>query len=497
MKGLHKICRLLFPIVLFSFCLNAWSQSSAYPDIEPLFVANEAATYTADELFQTALLYSECQPNSENWNRCINLFEKIKAQIITPQTMALSEEERGKTILKLLYEVCLSRYSALQTKVDVAIQTGEYNCVSSAILYMALAKAAGLQIKGQKTSEHAFCSVYIPVEKSGQSKKIDVETTNPYGFNPGSKEAVMHENEIKGYYIVPKTYYSNRKEVTDSLFAGLIAGNLCSYYLDHDDYNSAVPLGAARYLAVSNQKNSATQDVRKEFDILAANYVNIIPESAAAFLDTVKWFCSFIDRWGITTFLQTNMDNAINNFLVLTYEEQDFDLAYDGWLQSKKYVSANKIQSYEEMLVDTLVISTVEALPPEEQLSYITKLLEEDPAAAQNQLLTSTAARNRLGLHLENVWLGILNNYINNREYKTGYEVSSQALEQLPKSSKIKTMQKNFYNNCIAIIHNEFAGLANSGKYSEAKEVLEQGLAVYPEDKTLKNDMSLLLKRMQ
>ena len=53
-------------------------------------------------------------------------------------------------------------------------------------------------------------------------------------------------------------------------------------------------------------------------------------------------------------------------------------------------------------------------------------------------------------------------------------------------------MQKSFYDNCIAIIHNNFAKQANAGYLDDARRVLEAGMQVFPDDKTLKADMVTL-----
>ena len=422
-------------------------EKSEYPSIEPIFIPQEflkiekiPTKLSPEEFVQISLLYSECVPGSNTYDQCLGKFYKLREAVTDSQIIALSEQERGRQILKIIYENVLTHYEANQTRLDVALQTGSYNCVSSALIYMAVAKAAGLDVRGQKTPNHAFCSVYIG------GKKIDVETTNPYGFNPGSKESIEKENEIKGYYIVPKTYYSNRQEVSDVLFAGLVAGNICSDCVEKNNYKKAVPLGAARYLAVKDEKTKAAAEVRKDFDVLAANFVNILPENANAFIPKLEWYCSFVNRWGMTDFLQNNMDNAVNNLLVLCYDEKNYKLADEGWNKFKDFVSVRRLSAMEEMLVDIFIAS--------------------------------------------------LNNLMNSHKYNEGYETATHALSQIPDSTKIKSMQKSFYNNCIATIHNNFAEAANARNYEKARRILNDGLNEFPNDKTLNKDYSDLKKVM-
>ena len=485
---------LVISIFLF-ICAFCFSQK-IHPSIEPVFLpedvlvnANRAGwLLSADEVFRLALLCSECPLDSEAGEKCLLIFEKIKAEVSSDDFMQLELEDRGRAVLKLLYQDYLKTYNFNQTRIDVALQTGVYNCVSSALLYMAVAKAAGLEVRGQKTSEHAFCTVYIPSgtgSKTNQYKKIDVETTNPYGFNPGSKETIENEDKIQGYYVVPKKYYSNRQEVSDSLFAGLIAGNICAACIEQDDYEKAIPLGAARYEFVKSEKTKSASQVRNDFDVLASNYLNTEVESAQVFQSYVEWFTDFINRWGMTDYLQKNMDTALYNLLVLCLQQKDFPLAEASFNKFKPYITQKQAATSQEILADIFFDSGLEGFPAEEQIELINQTL----SLPQNQ---DEAFQKRAQLYLENAWLMILNNCMNIRDYETGFQKSEEALQYLPKSSKIKKMQKAFYDNCIAIIHNNFAEQANAQHFDQARQILEAGLQIFPDDKTLKNDLNLL-----
>lgn len=494
-----KCLKTIFFVCLISLFWNAFvfAQASVqvkHPSIEPAFLPDEILTapdnpnLSADEVFKLSILFSGCGLDSSEALRCLNQFEDIKAAVTSPSFMDLSLEERGRAVLKLLYEDYLSAYNLNQTRTDVALQTGIYNCVSSALLYMAAAKAAGLDVRGQKTTEHAFCSIYVPGSKSGQLRKIDVETTNPYGFNPGSREEIENEDKIKGYYVVPKKYYANRQEVSDKAFAGLIAGNICSYSIEQDDYKKAVPLGAARYELVRREKTSATTQIRRDFDVLAANYVNTDVGDALAFEEYVNWYTSFIDRWGMTDFLQKAMDTALYNLLVLCFQEKDYQQAAQSFEKYKSYVTAKQIATCQELLADTFFSSTLEDLSAQEQIDLINATLARPENAHE-------AFQKRGQLYLENAWLAILNGCMDYKTYEEGLRRASEALVSLPQSSKIKKMQKAFYDNGIAIIHNNFAKLANAGDYEGARSILDEGLQKFPEDKTLKSDLVLLNKR--
>lgn len=500
-----RVVRLFLTCLIFSFCCNFFAQEQLdeqlfeqqyeHPSIEPLFLPEDVLAVTeeqdsalsVDEVFRLALLFSECSLESEEGQACLSTFEKIKTEVSGESFMQLELEDRGRAVLKLLYRDYLTTYSFNQTRIDEALQTGVYNCVSSALLYLVAAKAAGLEVRGQKTSEHAFCTVYIPNGsggKSNQYKKIDVETTNPYGFNPGSKETIENEDKIQGYYTVPKKYYSNRQEVSDAVFAGLIAGNICAAYIEQNDYEKAIPLGAARYEFVKTEQSKPATQVRRDFDILASNYVNIEVENSQIFSGYIDWFISFIDRWGMTDYLQKNMDNSFNNLMVYCFEEKNYETAVESYEKSKPYLTQNQINKTPDILTDILVSSKIDGQPAEAQIEAIETIFTEG--------LLEPEQEKRALVYLENAWLSILNDCMTGRIYGTGYQKSCDALERLPDSTKIKKMQKSFYDNCIAIIHNNFAEQANARRFTEARKVLEAGMLVFPDDKTLNADLATL-----
>ena len=125
------------------------------------------------------------------------------------QTADLSDpKERAESILTYLHESVFSRYQELQTRIDTLIETGSYNCVSSAVVYTMFATAAGLRSSAVRTPDHAFCTVRIGDDV------FDVETTSPYGFDPGSKkEFADHFGKVTGYAYVPLTHYRERTAV--------------------------------------------------------------------------------------------------------------------------------------------------------------------------------------------------------------------------------------------------------------------------------------------
>ncbi len=89
-------------------------------------------------------------------------------------------------------------YRFHQTKLSTLIHKGEYNCISSAILYGIFAHHFGLHPEGVFIPSHAF--VQITDDKTG--KVVEVETTNANGYDQ------LHDKEY--YESTEQFWYTSR-----------------------------------------------------------------------------------------------------------------------------------------------------------------------------------------------------------------------------------------------------------------------------------------------
>lgn len=89
-----------------------------------------------------------------------------------------SSAGRAAGLLRWLHAGRLKTYRADATTLTDALGRGEYNCVSSALLYNLLAERIGLQVRAELLPTHARSLVKVG------SDWIVVETTTPQGFAP-------------------------------------------------------------------------------------------------------------------------------------------------------------------------------------------------------------------------------------------------------------------------------------------------------------------------
>ena len=126
--------------------------------------------------------------------------------------------EKGEKLLAWLHAKdgpLAKGYVAHQTDLSAVLDTGTFNCVSSAALYIALGKRLGLDLRAIEVPDHAFAILY------DGTNHADVETTTPSGFNPARDDAARAEFEKRtGFRYIPDSHRNQRREIGE---AGLVA----------------------------------------------------------------------------------------------------------------------------------------------------------------------------------------------------------------------------------------------------------------------------------
>jgi len=125
--------------------------------------------------------------------------------------------KKGELLLKWLHtRHHLRQYSSLQTDLHPILKDGQFNCVSSALLYNILGRRLGLDLKGIEVPDHAFSILY------DGSQHADVETTNKEGF-AATREALADFERQTGF--VYTTDHRDRREVDETGLLAMVAYN--------------------------------------------------------------------------------------------------------------------------------------------------------------------------------------------------------------------------------------------------------------------------------
>lgn len=487
----HFFCKekiFLFLVLFLSLSIALYSNDlDSLPSLEPAFILDFSESSSVNhslnpsEIIIAALKFSCCQENTAEWNNAIAVFEELCHHVSAKDFMSLPEEERAEAVLTLLYNSVLKKYSEKETSMQVALSEGIYNCVSASLLYMAVAKEAGIEVFGQKTTNHAFCTVLV------NGKSIDVETTNPYGFNPGTKKNT-HGQDDGSYTIVPKHYYSGRQQVSDRVFASLIAANINSLQIKKDDYIAAVPLAAARYVFVINEKSQAAQLVRQEFDVVCTNYVNELMQSNQEEL-ALQWAKNAVEKWEITPLWQSSIDSSVYNAIIRNLNTGNIDKAEEYFAFWKDNLSQKNKNTIEQHIFTATIDWKTQDMSPDEALAFLDEL-KNNPLASQSAIATKIRSTK------EYYWQQKIMPLADEKRYLEAAALAQEAIDDLGQSNSISRFKNQCLENHGILIHNQFATLANERKYTEAYALLEQGLKDLPNSRLLKSDMEKLKRMM-
>ena len=349
-----------------------------------------------------------------------------------------NELENAELIMKVMYDNVLSNYSRRQTKLSVMFKTGNYNCVSSSLLFLALAKDCGLDARIQETSVHAFITVYT---KDGQ--KFDVETTNPAGVNPGEKKMISQNSSgSKKYTIVPKTYYSNRVEISDRKAVTLPAKNICAELSDKNEFEKGIPLAASVYEFVTKEKAA----VRKDYDAICANfaaYANQNRQYEAA----LKLLRAVMGHYGKSDLLVRNYNDIAYNAVAESCNINDFKNA------------RNLLVSYNYYLTEKTTQEIIDMIFESEKLEEIQDLMH------QNKFLEAA-------------------------------KLADEALLRQSQNQQFKKAKSNSLYNHGVTVHNQVVPLLNNKEYKEALQILENALKDNPENQMIREDIKKIKSRM-
>ncbi|WP_295154588.1 hypothetical protein [uncultured Brachyspira sp.] len=175
--------------------------------------------------------------------------------------------EFGKKLLDWLYSSgTLKKYFETSTLFQDLIYKGEYNCLSSSILYSLLYREFGFKVTGVLTSSHSFCTVYT------DNKTVDVETTVSKGFDPGQKEIRSAGNSTIVTF-VPQGNYRDRNNVDIlTLIATLYPNSISLKKIEKDLEKQLIMAKKAYYLSPNTKIYN--DNLVNAYNRLALDYLN-------------------------------------------------------------------------------------------------------------------------------------------------------------------------------------------------------------------------------
>ena len=161
---------------------------------------------------------------------------------------------KGDRLLRWLHQGPMAKgYVAGQTDLHTVLDTGTFNCVSSAVLFNCLALRLGIDARAIEVPTHAFAIVY-----EGTLHR-DVETTTAEGYDPQRDPAVVARFEkATGFRYIQDIHRDQRREVEEAGLAAIIYYNHGVTLTQEKRYHEAL-LAYFRAMSLDAQFDSAVK----------------------------------------------------------------------------------------------------------------------------------------------------------------------------------------------------------------------------------------------
>lgn len=209
MKKISLFFIFIVPYLLFSFDDKIFNEITFIDQNVLKLINNSDENISYKDIFYYYCLVSDCLESYEKYKNWLSKLEleidkKLSEKFNFKNMESENKEKISEEILIALHNIVLKKYNPYSFKISDTIETNEYSCVSSTILYTIFLKKYNFSFAPIETDEHLFVKIFL------NNKSIDVETTSRYGYNVGSKKELYDiTGNLIGSIIIPKKEYSS------------------------------------------------------------------------------------------------------------------------------------------------------------------------------------------------------------------------------------------------------------------------------------------------
>ncbi|MDR2210105.1 MAG: hypothetical protein LBO65_01360 [Spirochaetaceae bacterium] len=398
--------------------------------------------------------------------------------------------DRAEYVLTFLHRRFLKSYSEYQTRVDEILVSGRYNCVSSAVLYMIFGTSLGLDMTGVVTKDHAFVTVNTGADP------VDVETTNPYGFDPGNRRE-FHDNfgKATGFVYVPARNYRDRAVINVPEMVSLILSNRISILERGNRYAEAVPLAINRAVllrgTVDSPAGEADQIRAQFFEDPRRDIMNRLLNFGSHLIKTGKeddalaWALYASPRFPSQEQWPDMIYAAANNKLVKLIRAgkiADARNTLDSLGPVKEKLGPGQNQSLEVVVLEAEAAVKINGIknPGEAAaaLAFLSRVWEQLPEQRREEMRTTAVLKEAERIGRSGDWAG-------------GMGWLTDAIGKYGSNGRFESALRTFRQNRVGELHNRFAALFNKGDYGGAREFIQGALSEFPGENRLLRDLAL------
>jgi len=472
----------------------AQSRTAAQPRLEPDPKALEyhrivsgKSTYSWTELSEISL-WASGDTALSNMQKISNAVSALNNSVDLPSSL----KERAEYILNYMHTNILKTYSLYQTRVDTIFTNGRFNCVSSAVLYTILCRSAGINTSGVMTREHAFVIVHI------DGHNIDVETTNRYGFDPGSRREFHDQfGQLTGFSYVPAQNYRDRQTINQIELISLIFINRITEHERANRFAEAVPVAIDRAVLLTGNKSSDNapestdtifENPQKSLTDKLLNYgVSLIKsnrEEAA-----LSWIAAASEKYADPARWQELILTAVNNRITRFIKEKKPAEARNFLENNRLHLTQENYSHLDALMTDAELLSRAQNIRTAAEGEAV---INDIDIAAKNKKLAERRAAEILTFAIQKT--AVILSSPPEKNWRAAVLFLENALLRFGANRELEQNLQTYRGNLAVDYHNRFAAEWNKGNAEEAKRILNEGLAEFPGNRQLTADMEIVNK---
>ncbi len=380
---------------------------------------------------------------------------------------AAGDAAAGAALLDFLHARVFRDYSESATTLDGLLDSGRYNCVSSALLYLIAARSLGLEASGSRTTDHAL------VVLRAEGRDIDIETTNPYGFDPGTRKEFKDSfGKATGFAYVAPGAYSQRKAISERGMIGLVISNRASLLERRGDFAGALALGVDYYALCRDPDSRAflADRVNNEVAYLSSrgDYrgAEALAAEAAAALPGEPSLAALADL-------------ALEGLAASLAARGDFEGAREAVLARVSPARSAAADRALAAVADAELVAAANGLPFAQAVRAVDRIAAAGGTSASRyaQAIASIYGREAARIGREG-------------DYLAAAALAEEGAAKAPGDGSLARAAAAMRRNFVVASHNAFAVLYNAGDYAGARRAAEEALESAPGDATLASDLA-------
>ena len=405
----------------------------------------------------------------------VPLADDLAALLKSAPNPAGDQAAAAEELLQWMHKTLLTRYVESQTRIDTLLNNGRYNCVSSAVIYMMLLRSRGIPVHGVLTPDHAF--IRLP------QIAVDVETTIPFGFNPGvRREAVDSFTGRTGFTYVPPGDYKRRRNIGEKQLISLIYQNRIAVLQRSGKWSAAVGLARDRWAL------AGSKEARNDFRDSLVNYaaeadrrgnnlqaLQVIAEAAAMFEGgpKLKQAAAALVGNEIARALRAGRTQAARDALQAALDPAAAGLFPPQFIESRRRDIAAEVL---RRTVETADFA--------------------DAAKAVNTALASgDIPRDRWENFALHLWSTEARRRSRGGQWVNGWDFLQTAPSKIRSIPQWPSLLDTYSHNAVVSIHNRFVKAFRGQQWDRAAAALSEGLRRFPTHSTLLADRRTLQAR--